>query len=83
MTNNLIRTTTYFDPGILMMLKKQAIDERRPFYAVMNDTLGSKVPGFKRHARKATQKKWRYEDVFSTFDLGLKRRKIRRSDAYE
>ena len=83
MTNNLIRTTTYFDLDILMTLKRQAVDERRPFYAVMNDALGKKVQGATQHALKVTQKKWRYEDVFGTFDLSLRKKKLTRADFYE
>lgn len=84
MTKDLVRTTTYFDPTLLNFLKKLAIDQEKSFYEVLNEslkeTLGLKTP------RKLPTKtgSLRYEEIFGPpLNLGLKKKKITRADAYE
>lgn len=39
MTNNLVRTTTYFDADLLVFAKKRAIDEKKHLYEIINEAL--------------------------------------------
>lgn len=81
MPNNLVRTTTYFDPKLLNLAKKQAIDEGKSFYEFLNEKLlqGMELVIPKRVAPK--QKKFVFDKVFKTFPLGFKN--VKREDAYE
>lgn len=83
MTNtNLIRTTTYFDPTLLNMAKKQAIDEGKSLYEVINEAL-KRLLGVKSIVKAGDiTKPFSYKDVFPTFKLGLGNKKIKRADAY-
>lgn len=79
---NLVRTTTYFDPTLLNLAKKQAIDEGKNLYEVINEALG-KLLGVKGLTKTGVATKhFRYNDIFPTFKLGLGRKRIKRTDAY-
>lgn len=81
MTGNLVRTTTYFDPYILDYIKRMAVDQNKTIYEVINAKLGSAL-GVQPVAITA-QKSFNFRKVFGTFDLGLRKQKITRADAYE
>jgi len=82
MATTLVRTTTYFDPDLLIRLKKMAIDEDKRFYELINEKLEQAITAPPSGA-PTTQKPFSYTQKYSTFALGLKKKKLRRSDAYE
>lgn len=84
MTGALVRTTTYFDPDLLDYIKRVAIDEKKTIYEVINTKLGS-VLGVRPAAitAKTVKKPFNFRNVFGTFDLGLRKQKINRADAYK
>lgn len=84
MPGNLVRTTTYFDPYLLDYIKRMAVDEKKTIYEVINTKLGSAL-GVQPAAITAetAQKPFSFRKVFGTFDLGLRKQKITRADAYE
>lgn len=83
MNTNLIRTTTYFDQTLLNLAKKQAIDEGKKFYQIVNEAL-VKTLKEKMIVETVTKiKTIEYKKLFPTFSLGLGKKKISRNDAYE
>lgn len=82
MATPLVRTTTYFNPDLLMRLKKMAIDEDKRFYELLNEKLEQAIITIK-HEPVAPTKSFSFTQKYSTFALGLKKKKIHRSDAYE
>lgn len=81
---NLVRTTTYFDPALYVMAKKQALDEGKKFYEFLNDKLadglGVKVP-FKKNV--PPQKIDLVKLFGPPFSMGLGKKKLTRADYYE
>lgn len=82
MSTPLVRTTTYFNPDLLVRLKKMAIDENKRFYELLNEKLEQ---GFTTSvsAKKTATKPFSFTDRYSTFPLKLKAKKITRNMAYE
>lgn len=84
MTGNLVRTTTYFDEDLLNLAKTTAVNARTPFYKVLNQKLSE---GFKLAGNEAkgnlTKSKFKFEDVFTVVNMGLGKKKVKRSWAYE
>lgn len=78
---NLIRTTTYFDPVVMHQLKSEALATRQPFYEILNSRL-AQVLGLNFISKSHIQKKINFDEVFGTFDLGKKFKKVSRKDAY-
>ena len=83
MNSNLVRTTTYFDQTLLNLAKKQAIDEGKKFYQIVNEALVQKLKEKTIVTTMTKIKTIEYKKLFPTFSLGLGKRKISRSDAYE
>ncbi len=79
---NLVRTTTYFDPTLLNMAKKQAIDEGKSLYEVINEALRKRLGVKALIKTRDITRHVSYKNIFPTFKLGLGRKKIKRSDAY-
>ena len=82
MAPTLVRTTTYFDPELLTRLKKMAIDEDKRFYELINEKLEQAITTPPNESI-TPQKPFFYTQKYSTFALGLKKKSLRRSDAYE
>jgi hypothetical protein len=82
MTNPLVRTTTYFDPRLLNLAKKQAIDEGKSLYEIINHAL-QKLLEQKTTVVQKTILAFDYKQIFPTYKLGLRKRAVKRSDAYE
>ena len=86
MPANLIRTTVYFEEPVLKTAKINAIGKNQPLYKVINQEL-KKAFGLtdRNFEEKAvlTQKPFKFEDVFVVKDMGLGKRKVKRSWAYE
>lgn len=83
MTNNLVRTTTYFDPQILDQLKTAAIDSDKSFYEVLNEKLAKGLGMHFATKSQVVHKKINFEEVFGTFDLGCRDKIFTRADAYD
>lgn len=82
MATNLVRTTTYFDPDLLIRLKKMAIDEDKRFYEFLNEKLEQALMD-KKPTTKKQEEPFIFTKKYSTFNLGLKKKKLTRADAYE
>ncbi len=82
---NLIRTTTYFDPDLYQIARKQAISEGKKFYEFVNDKLAAGM-GFKFSPLKKTALKTKIDldELFGPpFSMGLGKKKLTRADYYE
>ncbi len=79
---NYVRTTTYFEPTLLNIARKQAIDEEMSFYEYLNQKLREAILNIKPmpiiSGRKPT-----YEELFGA-PLGgkLKKQNLTRADYY-
>lgn len=82
MSINLVRTTTYFDPDLLNLAKKQAIDEGKSLYEVINEALRNLLNKEKASIQEITTIS-QYKKLIPTYKLGLKKKVIKRNDAYE
>lgn len=82
MATTLVRTTTYFDPDLLVRLKKMAIDEDKRFYELLNEKLEQAITTIQ-HEPATPIKPFSFTQKYGAFALGLKKKKIHRSDAYE
>lgn len=82
MGNNLVRTTTYIENDVLNLAKKKAIDENKTFYELINEALKIKlsIPITNKNLKREPL---HYEKLFPTYNMGSRKRKIRRIDAYE
>lgn len=85
MSNNMIRTTTYYDASLLRQAKKMAIDEGKNLYEVLNQGLRLLIQSTNTASAKGVpQKKPSYRDLVGPpLNLGLKKKIITRADAYE
>mgnify|MGYP001563305662 CR=1 FL=1 len=83
MSTNLVRTTTYFDPNLLNRAKKQAIDEGKSLYELINEALQQKLLNKQMGTMRTTINRLNLSKIFPTYKLGLMSARIRRSDAYE
>jgi len=82
MSNQLVRTTTYFDPNLLNLAKKRAIDEGKSLYELINEGLKIRL-NLSPKKNKLTKKCLSYEKLFPVYELGSSHKKICRKDAYE
>ncbi len=82
MATTLVRTTTYFDPDLLMRLKKMAIDDGKRFYELLNEKLEQAMTMSPTHTAVAT-KPFSFTERYSTFPMKMKVKKITRQMAYE
>jgi hypothetical protein len=84
MNGHLIRTTSYLDPLLHDQARKLAIDEKKHFYEILNEALTILI-STKGNLRAipVRRKPFKFEEHFSAFSLGLKKKKITRADAYE
>jgi len=82
MNNQLVRTTTYFDPNLLNLAKKKAIDEGKSLYEIINEGLKIRLNLSTKKSRLA-KKRLSYKKLFPVYELGSPNRKIHRKDAYE
>ena len=83
MSSHLIRTTTYFDPNLLNRAKKQAIDEGKSLYELINEALQQKLLNKQGGTMQTTVNRLKVNKIFPTYKLGLMSTRVRRSDAYE
>ena len=83
MPSTMTRTTTYFDKKILHLAKKEAIDKGMTLYQVLNEKLGKSFGVNPSSKSVKIRPGFRFEDVFGTFDLGLRKQKLTRADYYE
>ena len=67
MNTSLIRTTTYFDQTLLNLAKKQAIDEGKKFYQIINEALVKILKEKTIVKTMAKIKTIEYEKLFSHF----------------
>lgn len=82
MAIQLVRTTTYFHPDLLMRLKKMAIDENKRFYELLNEKLEQSITTTVSTKKTAT-KPFSFTDRYSPFSMKMKVKKITRPVAYE
>lgn len=85
MTDNLIRTTTYFDKDLLYNAKLTALERGTSVYEILNEWMarGRKVVRTEPVATKNSKKeKIKLEEVFKPKPLGLKGT-FRRIDLYD
>lgn len=82
MPANYVRATTYFDPTILNIAKKQAIDKNVSFYEYLNQKLREVILNTK-PLPVISSRKLTYEELFGP-PLGgkLKKQNLTRADYY-
>lgn len=82
---NLVRTTIYFEEPVLRTARITAFSKKKPLYKVINEELkrafGLENAKLEEKA-KLTKKPFRFEDVFIVKDMGLDKRRVKRSWAY-
>lgn len=82
MNTNLVRTTTYFDPTLLNLAKKHAIDEGKSLYEIINEAL-QKLLNQQQTIIQVKTATFENIKTFPTYKLGLKKKVLKRSDAYD
>lgn len=83
MSANLVKATIYFEQSVLYMEKIKALNQKRPLYKVVNEDLKAANLTVSSKKKSLTTKPFKFEEVFGTFNLGLGKRKFKRSWAYE
>jgi hypothetical protein len=83
MTANLVRVTSYLDPNLLIRAKKTAIDRNVDFYELLNEALRSFLSDLSKAKVSDTAKPFKYSDHFGVYSLKMKKKVIKRADAYE
>lgn len=82
----LIRTTIYFEEPVLRTAKITAVYKRKPLYKIVNEELKKAfgLTGAKQNGEETVSKKgFHFEDLFIVKDMGLGKRKVKRTWAYE